>query len=539
MPISIQQVQKLSQRLVMTPQMQQSVKLLQMNTLELETFTQQELMENPFLELEEDVSEIQERPLSEKMDEEAVYEEIVREVEAESDFESVLEVAGNDYETTPTQPVSEDFSASGQSESADSSESMATPPSLEDQPEHFSELDTDWTDMYEDGEAHSYSPSSANGSEDGEEHSYEEYVAGRASLYETLDRQLRLCTLQGAGYEIGKYLIGCIDERGYLRSPLDECAEHFGCSLDAVERILRVLQEFDPAGVAARDLPECLCLQLQAMDELTPFAEEVLKTHWDLLSKKKFKEIARAEKVSESDVERLFRRIQKLNPAPGRAYSKEQSVYITPDVYVKRTEDRYIIYLNEGDLSQLRLNTDYRQILFSGKTEDEEDNKAREYALEKYRSAVLFIKNIEKRRNTILRVTEAIMEHQREFLEKGVQFIRPLALGEIASRVGMHESTISRVTRSKYVDTPQGMFELKYFFSSALESHNGEEASASTAVRQKILNLVDSEDPMRPLSDDKIAQLLSAQGINIARRTVTKYREQLKILPTTMRRKKK
>ncbi|HBF34194.1 TPA: RNA polymerase sigma-54 factor [Candidatus Sumerlaeota bacterium] len=533
MPISIQQVQKLSQRLVMTPQMQQSVKLLQMNTLELETFTQQELLENPFLELEEDTSEIQERPLSEKMDEDGIHEEILREVEAESDFESVLAVADDNYDTTPDKLI---VDQTDRSEQADQSESVS-PPSLEEQPEHFSEVDTDWSDMYEDGEARSYS--SANGGDDGEEHSYEEYVAGRSSLYETLERQLRLCTLQGAGYEIGKYLIGCIDERGYLRSPLDECAGHFGCSLEAVERILSVIQEFDPSGVAARNLQECLCLQLEAMDELTPLAEEVLKNHWELLSKKKFKEIARAEKVSEDEVERLFRRIQRLNPAPGRAYSKEQSIYISPDVYVKRMEDRYIIYLNEGEMSQLRLNTDYRQILLNGKSADEEETKTREYALEKYRSAVLFIKNIEKRRNTILRVTEAIMDHQREFLEKGVQFIRPLALGEIAARVGMHESTISRVTRSKYVDTPQGMFELKYFFSSALESHNGEEASASTAVRQKILELVDNEDPMRPLSDDKIAKLLAAKSINIARRTVTKYREQLKILPTTMRRKKK
>lgn len=562
MPLSIQQSQKQVQRLIMTPQMQQAVKLLQMNTMQLEEYTQLELMENPFLELEEDRSDVQDRAMSENMDEGAMREEIAREAEAELDVAFNLAEKDDSYDTIPEHPLkpseyppenaADNYDAApgdrveaagefagesaGDSDAAlGDSDRLPDPPGIEEQPEHFSEVDTDWSEVFEDGDTRTYAQSLSGGDE--EERSFEEVVAGRESLYEMLEKQLRLCPLQGAGSKIGHYLIGCIDERGYLRTPLEECAEHFGASIDAVKRILAVIQEFDPPGVGARDLPECLCLQLKAMDELTPFAEEVLRGHWDMFSKKKFKEIARAMKADEEDVRRLFNRIQRLNPAPGRAYTKEQPLYISPDVYVKRMEGRYVIYLNEGQMAHLRLNNDYREILLNGS--GSLDAKSKEFAVEKYRSAVLFIKNIEKRRNTVLRVTEAIMEHQQDFLEKGVEFIKPLALSEIAARVGMHEATISRVTRGKYVDTPQGLYELKYFFSSSLESNDGEAASASTAVRQKILTLVKNEDPARPLSDDKIAKMLVAQGINIARRTVTKYREQLKILPASMRRKKK
>lgn len=197
-------------------------------------------------------------------------------------------------------------------------------------------------------------------------------------------------------------------------------------------------------------------------------------------------------------------------------------------------DGRYVVYLNEGEVANLRLSNTYKNILLRTDTENQ-DPAEREYAIDKYRAAVMFLKNIEKRRSTVLRVTEAIMDYQREFLDKGVEALRPLALSEIAERVGMHESTISRVTSSKYVDTPQGLFELKYFFSSSIESNDGEAAS-SRSIKNKIRELIDSESPCHPLSDDKIAKILILQGFTIARRTVAKYREQLKILPTNLRR---
>jgi len=404
---------------------------------------------------------------------------------------------------------------------------------VEDQPEQFGEVDTDWAEVFEDGEIRNYAPPR----DDTEERSFEETVAGRTSLYEMLEWQLRVSSLRGMDEKIGAYLIGCIDDNGYLQGSLEECAERFGVEAARVERVLGVIQDFDPTGVGARDLPECLRLQLKAFGELTPLADEVLKNHWGLIARKKFKEIARLVKAAEQEIQALFARIQKLQPAPGSIYSKEQPVYITPDVYVKRIGKQYVTYLNEGRVAHLHLNSVYKDILIrSG--DPNQDPKAREYALDKYRSAVMFIKNVEKRRNTVLRVTEAIMDYQREFLERGVEALRPLSLNEIATRVGMHESTISRVTSSKYVDTPRGLFELKFFFSSAIESRHGEAAS-SRSIKQKIQELIAAENPKHPLSDDKIATVLKAEGFSIARRTIAKYREQLKILPTNMRRQSK
>ncbi len=315
---------------------------------------------------------------------------------------------------------------------------------------------------------------------------------------------------------------------------MEACAERFGVTLNHVERILCVIQEFDPSGVGARDLPECLVLQLAALGELDLTAKEVLMEHWEELMRKQFRPIARALEVREEDVVEVFNKVRKLQPAPGLAYTREQPLYITPDVYVREIDGRYVTYLNEGDVAHLRLSSTYRNILLREDVENQ-DPKEREYALDKFRAAVMFIKNIEKRRNTVLRVTEAIMEYQKEFLEHGVESLRPLSLAEIADRVGMHESTISRVTSGKYVDTPQGLLELKFFFSSAIQSDDGEAAS-SRAIKSKIRELIDAEDSRRPLSDDKIAQQLQTLGFSIARRTVAKYREQLKILPTSMRR---
>ena len=623
MPLAMQQVQRLQQRLIMTPQMQQSVKLLQMNTLQLEALTQQELLENPFLEIEEEGGDTGTSSEIAAVDAPSVEETDVvheRDTDPESEgfelndsYETSPEVHTNLVEENPSAPESlaepsdsaaadgeggagnsevvlsdtaaaDNNAGSGNSEvvlsdtaaadnnagSGNSEVALADPAvpaepadpadpavplpveegfpasdtnddmtagldvrAVEDQPEQFGEVDTDWAEVFEDGEIRNYAPPR----DDTEERSFEETVAGRTSLYEMLEWQLRVSSLRGVDEKIGAYLIGCIDDNGYLQGSLEECAERFGVEAARVERVLGVIQDFDPTGVGARDLPECLRLQLKAFGELTPLAEEVLKNHWGLIARKKFKEIARLVKATEQQIQALFARIQKLQPAPGSIYSKEQPVYITPDVYVKRIGKQYVTYLNEGRVAHLHLNSVYKDILIrSG--DPNQDPKAREYALDKYRSAVMFIKNVEKRRNTVLRVTEAIMDYQREFLERGVEALRPLSLNEIATRVGMHESTISRVTSSKYVDTPRGLFELKFFFSSAIESRHGEAAS-SRSIKQKIQELIAAENPKRPLSDDKIAKVLKAEGFSIARRTIAKYREQLKILPTNMRRQSK
>jgi RNA polymerase sigma-54 factor len=535
MPLSLQQVQKLSQRLIMTPQMQMSVKLLQMTAMELEEMTQQEILENPFLEMEEDDYEAPPAEIADPALDLAETAAVTSEASPADDFAEIEPVLDDTYETAPV-PTSDKI-ASGEAAEPEIianqvSESVESTP-VEEQPEQFSEVDdTDWSEVFEDGEPVRHA--STRNSEDADERSYEETVAGTASLYEVIERQLRLSALEGKDLEIGYYLIGCINESGYLETTLEECAERFETDADHVRRILRIIQEFEPTGVGARNLPECLKIQLTATGKCTPLASRILDDYWDFLLKKKLKEIARALKTEESRVMEAFRDIQKMDPNPGRQYSKEQAQYISPDVYVKKIDGKYICYLNEGQIAHLRLSNTYKEILMSDAPG--RDPKEKEYALEKYRAAVMFIKNIEKRRSTVLKVTQAIMDYQQEFLEHGVEALRPLALSEIANVVSMHESTISRVTSTKYVDTPQGLFQLKFFFSSAIESNSGEAAS-SRSIKQMIQELVNSEDPKRPLSDDKIASLLLKSGFSIARRTVAKYREQLRILPTNMRRK--
>ncbi|NQU42866.1 RNA polymerase factor sigma-54 [bacterium] len=534
MPLGMHQVQKLQQRLIMTPQMQQSVKLLQMNTMELEAQTLQELLENPFLEIEEGAGDLEETPRPET-DPEA--REMVQ--ERESDPDSAAYEADDSYVTAPekkkeTAETSDDpgeISAGEESNEVAGNLESAT---VEEQPEQFEEVDTNWEEVFED----SYSPVyRAPVNEDEDTRSFEETTALGTSLYEKLEWQLRVSCLSGRDAEVGGYLIGCVNDDGYLqKGAVEECVEKFQVPLEDVEWILEVIQDFEPTGVAARDLPECLCLQLEAMDELDPLTEKAIREHWGLLAQMKFREVARALDVGEAEIEKIFSRIQRLDPTPARSVTKEQTIYITPDVYVKKMDGKYEIYLNEGQVAHLHVNNIYKEILLSDHNGTKQDVKAKEYALDKYRAAVMFIKNIEKRRNTVLRVTEAIMDYQQEFLEKGVEALRPLSLAEIAERVGMHESTISRVTSSKYVDTPQGIYELKFFFSSAIESRHGE-AVSSRSIKQKIHELIDSEDSDKPLSDDRIAKALKAQGFTIARRTVAKYREQLRIMPTNLRRR--
>lgn len=514
MPLAMQQVQKLqqTQKLIMTPQMQQSIKLLQLNTIEMENRIQEELMENPFLELEVEGNED------------------LRQEESEAP-DMVKEQVQADDGDGPT----EKESAADKNENESLTDKLDTL-SVEEQPEQFSEVDTAWEEVFEDLENRNYAPPRGT-LEEGEERNFEETTAGLTSLYEKLEWQLRVSVLEDEDLKIGQYLIASIDDDGYLAEPVEACAEALKTSSGKIEQVLAVIQEFDPPGVGARNLSECLCLQLEAQEDLTPLYEKLLKECWDLLVQKKFREAAKKCDASLEDVEKLWKKVQRLDPTPGRAYSKDQPRYIAPDVYVRKIDGQYMVYLNEGEVAHLRISNTYRDILLNREGSDSSD-EAKEYATEKFKNAVLFIKNVERRRNTILRVTEAIMEVQQDFLEHGVEALRPLAMSEIAERVEMHESTISRVTTNKYVDTPQGLYELKYFFSSAIESDQGEAAS-SRSIKQKIQELVNGEPAKKPLSDDKIAKALKEQGFSIARRTVAKYREQLKILPANMRKQMK
>ncbi|HNM47092.1 MAG TPA: hypothetical protein PKH51_08750, partial [Candidatus Sumerlaeota bacterium] len=343
---------------------------------------------------------------------------------------------------------------------------------------------------------------------------------------------------------------------------------------DAVFDVLEVIQEFEPTGVGARDLAECLRLQCEEKEIRNRVLYQVLDSHLEDLQQKRFKEIARALNVGEEQVMEVFNILSKLDPKPGRSTTKDRPQYITPDVFVKKIDGKYLYFLNEGDSARLKVASNYRRLMMS-KAERKEAAAAgngastttsnaangasegegvweevagpsasailqmdQDYASEKFKNAVWLIRNIEKRKSTILRVTEAIMEYQKEFLDKGIEHLRPLTLRDIAERVGMHESTIARVTTKKYVETPRGIFELKFFFSSGLETDDGEAAS-SRSIKELLTQMIEGEEKKRPYSDQKIADMLRHKGFQIARRTVAKYREQLKILPAKLRKEVK
>jgi RNA polymerase sigma-54 factor len=532
MALSLQQVQKQTQRLIMTPQMQQSIQLLQMNTIELEQLTQAELLENPFLELDDEKAGSTDEGGYEEIDEapsQAEREDAPRDADTEDMFtpverevEAALQVdAPADAPAEPASPAE-----------APTAEDFPDPPAVEEAPEKFEDVDLNWEEVYEGNESRNYSSGS-----DEEEREFTEYTAARESLYDHLIREVHLSSLDGVRAEIGEYLVGDIDDNGYLaENAVEEAARQFNVTPEEVLSVLAVIHEFEPAGVGARTPAECLLLQMKALGSWSELAREVLEHHFEALQRRKFKEIARhIEGASEKDIAAIHQKVSRLDPKPGRAYSKDAVQYIIPDVFVKIIDGEVIIYLEEGSSAHLSINRLYRRLLRLQEKALTREEKA--YALEKFRGALMLIKNIEKRKSTILKVTEAIMQVQREFLDKGVAALRPLTLREIAEMVGMHESTIARVTSKKYVETPQGLFLLKYFFSSGIASSNGTEDSVSSrAIRDKLAALIAREDPKKPLSDQRLAQMLNDGGYTIARRTVAKYREQLKILPAKLRR---
>ncbi len=672
MALSLQQVQKQTQRLIMTPQMQQSIQLLQMNSMELEQLIRQEMLENPFLEMadEEEALLTETEPTEEET-------ELITPEEPETGLsdQKAEEQKAAEVEDEPA-PERDDKPSP-----AESGEEAPPDPANEaegsEEFERFEENDVDWNEQFEDSDSITYTSTR----EEAEENDFTTYTGATDSLYDSLLRQLRLSRLAGKDMDIGEFLIGNLDYDGYLDCSLenqalmvgypaeliipedagptetvDKYLRHLLAKLhsgenpeaftgmkrkelilrimarmlslsydqaasmkqeellrrliarktkedyeelkdlhpsdlmlhsvayrmkteaDRVFDVLEILHEFEPTGVAARDLGECLRLQCEELGVRNRLLYRILDEHLHDLQQKRFKEIARALETSEDDVIDVFTTLSRLDPKPGRSITRERPQYITPDVYVKKVDGKYMYFLNEGDVGRLKVASNYRRMMANKPTRRRGgQNTARaevngaskmdgasatatagtdqatppagrwehfenaapseqdaEYASEKYKNAVWLIRNIEKRKSTILRVTEAIMEYQKDFLEKGIEHLHPLTLRDIAERVGMHESTIARVTTKKYVETPRGLFELKYFFSSGLDTDGGEAAS-SRSIKELLTQMIENEDKRRPLSDQKIADLLRQKGFQIARRTVAKYREQLKILPAKLR----
>jgi RNA polymerase sigma-54 factor len=521
MAIELKQQLRISQQLVMTPQLQQAIKLLQLNQLELVNLVQDELQENPCLE-EDERDEATAAERSDETPEQASSEESPPESEAQADSadgEVSAEVA----------EVAADLDSSGNE--ALPGEGEAENVELPSDAEKIA--DVEWDDYMD---SHPLTGLESRGAGDDENRpSIEATLTRSPNLAEHLSWQIQLSDFSEEEVSIAEWIIGNLDEKGYLTATIDEIAEQVQCPADTVEAVLQRVQKLDPAGVGARDLRECLTIQLKLRKSSNALCLQIVVEHMDLLRKRDLKKLARVLDLTIEDVAAAVREIGSLEPRPGRAFGGDEPVYIVPDIYVYKVAGEFHILLNEEGLPRLKVNNVYRDVLSERSPAESEARDTKSYVQDKVRSAMWLIKSIHQRQRTIYKVTESIIRYQQDFFETGVSSLKPLNLRDVADDIGMHESTVSRVTTNKYVHTPQGIFELKYFFNSSISRVEGD-AVASETVKEEIRKLIASENPSRPLSDQRIVVELKGINIEIARRTVTKYRESLNILSSTKRR---
>jgi len=490
MALEIKQELRLSQQLVMTPQLQQAIKLLQLSRLELAGVVEQELQENPVLEETQDVEE-----------------------ERDSAQAAEQHLAEPQPETAETPAAEQSGDASATDREPTDAEKIA---------------DVDWQNYMD-----AYPQTGMAPVRDEEDRpSIENTLTRRETLAEHLHWQLGMASFEPEEAEAAGWIIGNVDDDGYLQSSVDEIVAQSGIAPDVVESALRQVQAFDPTGVASRDLRECLMIQCKVLRIQDALVLRIVDEHVDALTRRDFRGIARALGIPIEEVSAAANVIGQLEPKPGRGFGGEDAVYIIPDIYVYKVGDEFHIQLNEDGLPKLRISNLYREVMSKDGGAPKE---TRDYVQDKVRSALWLIKSIHQRQRTIYKVMQSIIRHQREFFEKGIAYLKPLNLRDVAEDIEMHESTVSRVTTNKYVHTSQGIFELKFFFNSSINRTDGE-AIASESVKEKIRKIIAAEDPRRPLSDQRIAEMLKAGQIDIARRTVTKYREAMNLLSSTKRR---
>ncbi len=467
---------RLSQKLILTPSLQQAIKLLPMSTLELVDLLTQEVVENPLLE------------------------EVPTEEQQQADASAQVDKADPDPEPTS------------------------------DRQDTWDDADYEYFfgDYLDDG----YRPRAPREIKDLPP--IENTLSTTSSLADHLVWQLSLRTNDDLLREIGAAVIGNLNEDGYLVASIDEIAAMGAWPAGEVERVLRLVQTFDPVGVAARDPQECLLLQIRHLGlEGTPCETIVRQVDYlRLLQRHQGPELARRLGMSIAELKGHLEILQHLDPKPGNRLNPVASQYVIPDVSVVKVEDQYVAVLNEDGMPQLRISPVYRRMLDKGSNNSEE---TRAYVKEKFRSALWLIKSVDQRQKTIHKVATSIIHFQREFLDSGIEHLRPLVLRDVANDIGMHESTVSRVVNNKYMHTPQGVFEMKYFFHSGIHSSYGETVSSVT-IKQRIRKIIEQEDTRKPLSDSRIVRLLQEDGLVLARRTIAKYREELRI-PTSSQRK--
>ena len=486
MALEIKQSLRLGQQLVITPQLQQAIKLLQLSRLELQNLVQHELLENPVLEELSEAEEAKEEMVAEPSDPAH---------EAQNKEQKAAEVGTKTGELK--EPTNFDWENYLNSFNSSEMEAKGGP-----------------SDLPEEGP------------------SYENMVGGATTLQDHLLWQLHMSDLKQEEVGIAESLIGSINDDGYLQVNLQEIATEENTSLFEVENVLKRVQEFDPSGVASRDLKECLKAQIKPFSGRDrDLLESLIDQHLEDLEKKNYPHIIKSLKISQEKLRDLAHIISTLEPKPGRPFGGERIPYIIPDVYIEKVGNEYIIALNDDGLPKLQVSNFYRNAL----SKQEMPSQAKEYIQDKLRSAMWLIRSIHQRQRTLYKVTTSIIKFQKNFLDNGITQLKPLILKDVADDISMHESTISRVTTNKYVQTPRGLFELKFFFNPRVSTANGSDGMTSEAVKQEIRKMVTSEDARKPLSDQVISEFLQKNNIHIARRTVAKYREVLGILPASRR----
>lgn len=489
MAFELKQSLKLSQQLIMTPQLQQAIKLLQLSRLELVDTINQELEENPLLE----------EASPDEGNEEEVH------AQAEEDIQSIER-----EDTTKAVERTEELTGEG------------------DGREEF-----DWTNYLED-----YSPVGVTyGRKDTETPSWDNVLTESQSLTKYLMWQMKLSSFTEDEKRVCTQIVGNLDQNGYLCATVPEIVQLENVSEEFVEAVLKRVQEFDPPGIAARNLQECLLIQARILGVKNAIIEIIIRDYLKDLELKNYVHIARKLKVPIRDVEIAVLLIGNMDPKPGSIYSEEKIQAIVPDVYVVKSGDEYKIILNDDGLPRLRISNFYREIMAGlGGHNYNEGESGKKYIRDKVQSATWLIKSIQQRQKTIYKVAESIVKFQRDFFDRGINFLKPLVLRDVADDIEMHESTISRVVTNKYMHSPRGIFEMKYFFGSSIQRTSGENI-ASKSVKEEIKKIVSGEKPKKPYSDCEIVDLLKVKGINIARRTVAKYREMMGILPSSKRKK--
>ncbi len=481
MALELRQQLKLAQKLVMTPQLRQAIKLLQLNRLELTAALRSEMEQNPLLEEADPLPSLNTNPESLSAEEPKERAEPVATTLVKGDDPAtVAEVNWENY----TNNFDSDFSFARE-----------TPPA--DAPSQF------------------------------------DFISAAPGLTSHLQWQLTHIGLNELDKEIAHFILGSLDGHGFFKADIDDICATIGCTEEEAKGMLRLMQSLEPAGVAARDIRESLLLQLDRKGLEESLAYQIIDEHINLLQTRNYALIARLSGVTVRQVQTAVTVISSLTPYPGNEFSNEQTNYVIPDVYVDKIDGEFVIRLNDDGLPNLQLSTDYQEMIKEG---NKINKDSKNYLQEKKRSAQWFIKSLQQRQRTIYKVMESLLKFQHDFFEKGPGHLKPLILHDVADDIGMHESTVSRVTSNKYVHTPLGIYELKFFFSTAVATTNGQTVAAES-IKNRIQQLIKQEDSTKPLSDNKISEMLKSEGIKVARRTVAKYRDQLKILPVKHRRK--